>query len=130
VADENPSGLGSFDPPLRLPEQYFDKKTTLFGNLRHRRLELADMACAKASPRSATDGITTTCRAHGAVHKRDWHGELPAERLGQRIRKSSSLGDTVFDHDSSGRLIAETSPGGTLKREVIYLGDIPVGVIQ
>jgi YD repeat-containing protein len=50
--------------------------------------------------------------------------------LGLRIRKSSSLGDTVFHYDSGGRLIAETSPAGTLKREVIYLGDIPVGVVQ
>jgi hypothetical protein len=27
-------------------------------------------------------------------------------------------------------LIAETDPGGGLKRELIYLGEIPVGVIQ
>jgi RHS repeat-associated protein len=27
VADENPSGLGTFDLPLRLPGQYFDKET-------------------------------------------------------------------------------------------------------
>ena len=50
--------------------------------------------------------------------------------LGQRIRKTNSLGDTVFHYDTGGRLIAETSPSGTLKRELIYLGDIPVGVIQ
>jgi hypothetical protein len=50
--------------------------------------------------------------------------------LGQRIRKSSVLGDTVFHYDTRGKLIAETSPSGTLKRELIYLGDIPVGVIQ
>jgi YD repeat-containing protein len=50
--------------------------------------------------------------------------------LGQRIRKMNSLGDTVFHYDTQGRLIAETSPGGALKRELIYLGDIPVGVVQ
>ena len=32
VADENPSGLGAFDLPLRLPGQYFDKETNLFQN--------------------------------------------------------------------------------------------------
>lgn len=32
VADENPSGLGAFDLPLRLPGQYFDKETNLFYN--------------------------------------------------------------------------------------------------
>jgi RHS repeat-associated protein len=32
VPDENPSGLGAFDLPLRLPGQYFDKETNLFYN--------------------------------------------------------------------------------------------------
>lgn len=50
--------------------------------------------------------------------------------LGQRMRKTNSATDTVFHYDSAGRLIAETSPSGTLKREVIYLGDIPVAVVQ
>jgi len=50
--------------------------------------------------------------------------------LGQRIRKTNSLGDTVFHYDTGGRLIAETGPSGTLKREFIYLGDIPVAVAQ
>jgi RHS repeat-associated protein len=31
-ADENPSGLGTFDLPLRLPGQYFDKETNLYYN--------------------------------------------------------------------------------------------------
>ena len=31
-ADENPSGLGTFDLPLRLPGQYFDKETNLHYN--------------------------------------------------------------------------------------------------
>jgi YD repeat-containing protein len=50
--------------------------------------------------------------------------------LGQRIRKTNSLGDTVFHYDLAGRLIAETDPAGVRKREVIYLGDIPVAVVQ
>jgi YD repeat-containing protein len=50
--------------------------------------------------------------------------------LGQRIRKTNSQGDTVFHYDRQGRLIAETDPGGSTKREIIYLGDMPVGVIQ
>jgi RHS repeat-associated protein len=31
-ADENPSGLGTFDLPLRLPGQYYDKETNLHYN--------------------------------------------------------------------------------------------------
>jgi YD repeat-containing protein len=50
--------------------------------------------------------------------------------LGQRIRKTNSLGDKVFHYDTGGRLIAETDPAGALKRELIYLGDIPVAVVQ
>jgi YD repeat-containing protein len=50
--------------------------------------------------------------------------------LGQRIRKTNSQGDAVFHYDTRGRLIAETSSAGVLKRELIYLGDIPVGVVQ
>jgi YD repeat-containing protein len=50
--------------------------------------------------------------------------------LGQRVRKTNSLGDTIFHYDTRGRLIAETDPAGALKRELIYLGDIPVAVVQ
>lgn len=50
--------------------------------------------------------------------------------LGQRIRKTNSFGDTVFQYDTNGRLIAENDAGGTLKRELIYLGDMPVAVFQ
>ena len=50
--------------------------------------------------------------------------------LGQRMRKTNSSEDTVFHYDTQGRLIAETDPSGTRKREVIYLGDIPVAVVQ
>ncbi len=32
-ADENPSGLGAFDLPLRLPGQYYDRETSLHYNL-------------------------------------------------------------------------------------------------
>ena len=51
--------------------------------------------------------------------------------LGQRIRKTNSSADTIFHYDTRGRLIAESDPaGGVYKRELIYLGDIPVGVVQ
>jgi YD repeat-containing protein len=50
--------------------------------------------------------------------------------LGQRVRKTNVLGDSVYHYDTQGRLIAETDPAGNFKREVIYLGDIPVGVVK
>jgi YD repeat-containing protein len=50
--------------------------------------------------------------------------------FGQRIRKTNSNEDTVFTYDTTGKLIAENAASGTLKREFIYLGDVPVGVVQ
>ena len=50
--------------------------------------------------------------------------------LGQRIPKTNTTEDRVYLYDTRGRLIAETDPAGGLKRELIYLGDIPVGVVQ
>jgi YD repeat-containing protein len=50
--------------------------------------------------------------------------------LGQRVRKTNSQGDTVFTYDTWGKLIAETDPSGGVKREYVYLGDIPVAVMQ
>jgi YD repeat-containing protein len=49
--------------------------------------------------------------------------------LGQRIRKTNSSTDTVYQYDTRGRLIAENTSAGVLKREYLYLGDIPVGVV-
>jgi YD repeat-containing protein len=50
--------------------------------------------------------------------------------LGQRIRKTNQQGDTIYHYDTQGRLIAESTPGGIAQKEYLYLGDIPVAVIQ
>lgn len=50
--------------------------------------------------------------------------------LGQRVSKTGAAGDTVFHYDISGRLIGESEPGGRFLREYLYLGDIPVGIVQ
>ncbi len=48
--------------------------------------------------------------------------------VGQRVRKTSPLGDTVFHYDGQGRLIAESSAAGTPIREYLWLADQPVAV--
>lgn len=48
--------------------------------------------------------------------------------LGQRIQKVTTAGGTVFEYDSSGKLIGETN--GQHGKDYIYLGDIPVAVVQ
>lgn len=50
--------------------------------------------------------------------------------LGQRIRKTNPQGDTVYHYDTQGRLIAESAAAGTIQKEYVYLGDIPVAVLQ
>jgi YD repeat-containing protein len=50
--------------------------------------------------------------------------------LGQRVRKTNFTDDRVFLYDLRGHLIAETTPTGGLKREYLYLNDIPLAVIQ
>jgi hypothetical protein len=62
-------------------------------------------------------------------------GYVEVNVLGQRIGKFLWLNETSFDfdifhYDLRGRLISETTTGGSPKRELIYLGDIPVGVVQ
>jgi len=63
-----------------------------------------------------------------------WTGSINTsyqlDSLGQRVRKTSSLGDTVYHYDVQGRLISETDPSGTVLKEYIYLGNTPVGVLQ
>ena len=48
--------------------------------------------------------------------------------LGQRVRKTNSTEDKVFVYDTHGRLITEAA--GQSRKDYIYLGDIPVGVVQ
>ena len=50
--------------------------------------------------------------------------------LGQRIRKTNVQGDTIYHYDAQGRLIAESSVSGAIQKEYLYLGDLPVAVIQ
>jgi YD repeat-containing protein len=50
--------------------------------------------------------------------------------LGQRFRKASGMGDTVYHYDTRGRLVAETDQAGVLKREYLYLSEQPVLVFQ
>jgi len=50
--------------------------------------------------------------------------------MGQRVRKTNAQGDTVYIYDREGRLIQEASNTGQVRKEYLYLGDIPIGVIQ
>jgi YD repeat-containing protein len=49
--------------------------------------------------------------------------------LGQRIRKTGAE-DTVYHYDQEGRLISETAPDGTPRKDYVWLGDQPLAIIQ
>lgn len=48
---------------------------------------------------------------------------------GMRVRKNNAQGDVVFVYDQLGKLIAEVAPNGTVIKEYIFLGELPVGVV-
>ncbi|MBI5937844.1 MAG: RHS repeat protein [Betaproteobacteria bacterium] len=50
--------------------------------------------------------------------------------LGQRVRKRNGDTDTVFHYDLQGRLIAESAADGSRFRDYIWLGDLPLAVVQ
>jgi YD repeat-containing protein len=51
------------------------------------------------------------------------------DALGRRIRKTSPTADTRYSYDLAGHLIAESTPGGLVLKEYLYLGDLPVAVV-
>ncbi len=62
------------------------------------------------------DGGATACYLYNA--------------LGQRIKKTSSQGSTVFMYDEQGQLIGEYDESGAAKQETVWLGNLPVATVQ
>jgi RHS repeat-associated protein len=50
--------------------------------------------------------------------------------LGQRVRKTSTSGDHVFHYGRAGHLVAESSAAGAVVKEYVWLGDLPLAVID
>ena len=50
--------------------------------------------------------------------------------LGQRVRKTIGSISTIYHYDLQGQQIAETDVQGAVKQEVVYLGSIPLAVVQ
>jgi RHS repeat-associated protein len=71
VADENPSGLGAFDLPLRLPGQYFDKETNLHYNY-FRDYDPSLARYGESDPIGLAGGINTYGYVKGAPL---WHSD-------------------------------------------------------
>lgn len=50
--------------------------------------------------------------------------------LGQRVRKSSTLGTVLSVYDEAGHLLGEYDGGGALIQETLWLGDLPVATLR
>jgi YD repeat-containing protein len=75
---------------------------------------------ARRGPTSSSNRIASITPASGPLRSFvfDPNGSTTAD------------GNNTYAYDTRGHLIAETDPGGAVKREIFYLGDIPVGVVQ
>ncbi len=50
--------------------------------------------------------------------------------LGQRVRKSSATGTTLFVYDEVGHLLGEYDGSGNLIEEIVWMADIPIASIR
>lgn len=50
--------------------------------------------------------------------------------LGERVAKTAGAVTTHYHYDQDGRLIAESDGLGTVQREYLYLGDLPLAVVD
>jgi RHS repeat-associated protein len=50
--------------------------------------------------------------------------------LGQRVKKTTAAGTTLFAYDEAGRLLGEYDQAGNLIQETVYLGDTPLAVVK
>jgi YD repeat-containing protein len=49
--------------------------------------------------------------------------------LGQRTKKVTAAGTTIFHYDQGGKLIAETDQQGNLMKDYVYLDDVPLAAV-
>jgi RHS repeat-associated protein len=128
-ADENPSGLGAFDLPLRLPGQYFDKETNLHYNY-YRDFDPTIGRYGESDPIGLKGGLNT----YAYVRARPL--SLSDPRGLQAGGRDSSVGPAPGDNaedEAPGPNIPSVAPPGTspayvncftncLKEEALNLG--------
>jgi RHS repeat-associated protein len=88
VADENPSGLGAYEMPLRFPGQYFDKETKLHYNY-FRDYDSAIGRYAQSDPIGLRGGLNTYAYVSGnPLSRTDPRGLSPACKAGDSCRST------------------------------------------
>ena len=95
-ADENPSGLGAFDLPLRLPGQYFDKETNLHYNY-FRDYDPSLGRYVQSDPLGIEGGINTYRYSEAdPLALSDPTGEFPIQIIGAIGAASFNFGLQVY----------------------------------
>lgn len=93
VADENPSGLGAFDLPLRMPGQYLNKETNLYYNY-FRNYDAASGRYAESDPVGLRGGLNTYAYSYlNPISWSDLFGLTPAKKSGSQ--KCQSLAKKI-----------------------------------
>ena len=100
-------------------------------------------AIAGSQPRAYTYDANGRVKADGAgqTFSYDARGRLTGvtvggltttyrlDPLGQRLRKTGAE-DTLYHYDQEGRLISETAPDGTPRKDYVWLGEQPLALIH
>lgn len=79
--------------------------------------------------KSAVGDFTHDAKARLSRHVFNGATNYVVDAQGLRVKKSNGLGDVVYIYDEQGKLISENAMNGTVIKEYIYLGNLPVAVV-
>lgn len=87
----------------------------------------ASFSYDSAGSTTAKSGLSLT---YNQAHRLASAGPVQStyNAAGQRVLKTSGINSLVFHHDLQGHLIAETGSGAVLKREYVWLDDLPLSL--
>ncbi len=83
-----------------------------------------------AAGNALSDGVNTYAYSDRGRLSAVNGNQYAVNGLGQRVKKTTSQGTTLFAYDEAGHLIGEYDGAGGTIRETVYLGNTPVAVIS
>jgi RHS repeat-associated protein len=78
-------------------------------------------------------GVTLSYNDRGRLGAASYGGNTASytyDALGQRVRRTSSAGTTLYAYDEGGHLLGEYDGAGALLQETVWLGDIPIATLR
>jgi RHS repeat-associated protein len=110
VPDENPSGLGTFDLPLRFPGQYFDRETNLYYNY-FRDYDPSIGRFSESDPIGLRGGLNTYAYAGSDPVRRSDPSGLAVWLCLRPIHGIPIGNHTYFYDDKTSRCCGDPGPG-------------------